>query len=495
MDQIFIDLLTSLEEKRPKVDKKRFADVYSFALVHHIGQLRHSGEDYITHPVSVAKILIGWGLDQTTVEAALLHALPKVSSVSLEEITALFGQEVASLVAGVNRVASIKLRGSHDREFLDNLRRMFISMARDIRVILIRLADRLDNISTLEAIPISGQKRIANETLEIYAPLAEHLGMGKLKGELEDLSFPYIYPEDYRWLLNVAKPHFKFSQFNVSRIIKKLHQQLAKNNLTAKVEGRPKRKYSLFKKLLRPEIDRDISKIYDLIAIRIITKDTASCYAALGVVHQYWKPVPNMGLSDFIAQPKPNGYQSIHTKVFDHKGNIVEIQIRSEEMHLVAELGAAAHFAYAEAKNNGASGEALQKGTAFAVGKKMNWVKQLAGWQKQLDRQDSNFRDFKLDALSHHIYLFSPQGDVYDLPEDSTPVDFAFSVHSDLGLYLHSAKVNGQIVSLNHKLKSGDIVEIQKSKTAKKWSKDWLRFVKTSKAKSEIRRTLPETIS
>ncbi len=494
MEISYQDFLAQAKAKRPGLDENRLKKVYLFAKKKHNGQVRQTGENYICHPLSVASILAGWGLDQPSLEAALLHDLPEMANVPIEEISSTFGEEVSGLVEGVNRVGKVKLRGSQDVEFLENLRKMFVAMAQDIRVVLIRLADRLHNISTLDAVPIAKQKRIAIETLEVYAPLAERLGMGRLKGELEDLSFPYIYPEEYTWLQEIAKPHFKYSEKNVSGIMNKLRQQLVKHGVNAKVEGRPKRKYSLYKKLLRPENNRDITKIYDLMAVRVITEDTSSCYSALGVVHQYWKPVPNIGISDFIAQPKPNGYQSIHTKIFDNMGNIVEIQIRSEEMHLNAEFGAAAHFAYADAKSHGASDKKLQEGTAFKITDKMSWVKQLAGWQNQVSTASDDIEDYKLDALSKHIYVFSPNGDVYDLPENSTPVDYAFRVHSDLGYYIQTVKVNGRIAPLDHELKSGDIVEVQKSKTIKKPNKNWLRFVKTQVAKGKIRKVISDQV-
>lgn len=490
MEGNFADLLIQAKTKRDDINEDRLKEVYLFAAEKHQGQLRQTGEEYISHPVAIATILASWGLDQISLEAALLHDLPEMTEVTIAEIESHFGEQVAKLVEGVNRVGKVKLRGSQNTEFLENLRKMFVAMAQDIRVVLIRLADRFHNMKTLDAVPISKQKRIAFETLEVYAPLAERLGMGKLKGDLEDLAFPYIFPEEYQWVLDVAKPHFKYSEDNVSEIMKKIRQQLVKHGIKAKVEGRPKRKYSLYKKLLRPEIGREITKIYDLMAVRVITEDTASCYSTLGVIHQYWKPVPHYGISDFIAQPKPNGYQSIHTKIFDNKGNVVEIQIRSEEMHNQAEYGAAAHFAYADAKSHGASQSKLKEGTAFKITEKMSWVKQLAGWQNQVSNPEENLEDYKLDALSQHIYVFSPNGDVYDLPENSTPVDYAFSVHSDLGNYIQTVKVNGRIVSLDQPLKSGDIIEIQKSKTAKKPNKNWLRFVKTHKAKEEIRKAV-----
>jgi GTP pyrophosphokinase len=482
------DLLATAKSSLYSVDEKRLNKAFLFAAGKHNGQMRQTGEAYISHPLFVADALATWGIDQVSIEAALLHDVPDMSGVTIEEIKEKFGTDVATLVEGVNRVGNVKLRGSHDKEFLENLRKMFVAMAQDIRVVMIRLADRLHNVATLEGVALSKQKRIALETLEVYAPLAERLGMGKLKGELEDLAFPYIYPEEYQWVMDIARPHFKYSEENISEVINKIRQQLVKHGIKAKVEGRPKRKYSLYKKLLRPEINRDINQIHDLMAVRVITEDATSCYSALGTVHQYWKPVPYLGISDFIAQPKPNGYRSIHTKVFDNKGNIVEIQIRSEEMHIQAEYGAAAHFAYAQAKSQGASDEKLEKGVAFKISDKMSWVKQLANWQQQVSDSIDGLSAFKLDALAHHIYVFSPVGDVYDLPEGSTPIDYAFGVHSDLGSHVHSAKVNNKIVPLNSELKSGDVVEIEKTKNIQKPNRDWLRFVKTSKARTEIRK-------
>lgn len=490
MDTSLSDLIAELNSKIKTVDVERLKKVYDFADQKHAGQIRQTGEPQLAHSLVVALTLASWGLDQSSVEAALLHELPEMASVPIEDISKNFGEDVAMLVDGVDRVGRVKLRGSHDKEFLENLRKMFVAMAKDIRVVLIRLADRLHNVTTLDAVPLSKQKRIAIETLEVYAPLAERLGMGKLKGDLEDLVFPYIYPDEYSWVMEVAKPHFKYSEDNVTEVINRIRQQLAKNGIKARSEGRPKRKYSLYKKLMRPEINRDINQIHDLMAIRIISEDTNSCYSILGIIHQYWKPVPYLGISDFISQPKPNGYQSIHTKVFDNKGNIVEIQIRSEQMHLQAEYGAAAHFAYAQAKSSGATDEKLEKGLAFKVSNKMAWVSQLASWQQQVQGEKESASDFSLDALSHRIYVFSPNGDVYDLPENSTPVDFAYDVHSGLGSFIQSVKVNGKIAPIDATLKSGDVVEIQKTKSAKTPNKNWLRFVKTHKAKLEIKKAI-----
>lgn len=495
MRQTLKTLNKHLKSSRFSYNIKRINKTYFFAKKIYQKQIRQTGEALIKHPLAVAITLTDWGLDQLSIEAGLLHEVPEVLTKDYKElILNNFGPEILNLVEGVHRVGQIKLRGSKDVHFLENIRKMFVAMAQDARVVLIRLADRLHNISTLDAIPISKQKRIATETLEIYAPLAERLGMGKLKGDLEDLVFPFIYPEEYQWVMTIAKPHFKYSSENLKNSLTKIRQLLAKNNIQAKTDGRPKRKYSLYKKLLRPEVDRDITQIHDLMALRIITKDTQSCYSVLGIMHQYWKPVPYLGVSDFIAQPKPNGYRSIHTKVFDHKGNILEIQIRSEEMHLQAEYGAAAHFAYAEAKNSGVDSKKLESGTAFSVTEKMSWVNELASWKDQIETVHEQELDLKVDALTQHIFVFSPKGDVFDLPENSTPVDYAFRVHTNLGFYINSVKVNGKIAPIDQPLKSGDVIEILKSKAKKSPNKNWLRFVMTHRAKDKLRKALHEEV-
>ena len=487
------DILQEARTHRNDIDETRLKRVFEYALANHACQTRKTGDPYITHSINIAHTLASWRLDQLSIEAGLLHDLPEMSGITVHEIEKEFGPEVAQLVDGVNLVGQVRLRGSRDVEFLENLRKMFVYMAKDLRAILVRLADRRHNIITLEGLPIIKQRPIALETLEIYAPLAGRLGMGKAKSELEDLVFPYVYPDEFKWVQQIAQPRIKYARENTPEIINRFRQQLSKHNIQAKVEGRPKHMYSLYRKLQRPSINFDINLINDLMAIRIITVDTASCYSALGVIHQYWKPIPNLGISDFISQPKPNGYQSIHSKIFDNKGQIVEIQIRSEDMHTQAEFGAAAHFAYSQAKTSGVIEEKLQKGTSFKIGSKYDWVKQLVGWKEQMFSEKEAVKDFKLDALSQHIYVFSPLGDVYDLPENATPVDFAFTVHSDLGFFIQSVKINKKIAPIDAILKSGDIVEIVKTKYPKKPNKNWLRFVKTRKAKIEINKALDAT--
>lgn len=474
----FQSLLDAIHENHLNLDEKYLRQAYDFAEQSHAGQVRQTGEAYITHPLEVAIILATWHQGQIAITAALLHDVLDETTVTKEYIESNFGSEIAYLVSAVSQIGRVKLRGSTNRIFTENLRKMFIAMARDIRVILIRLADRYHNILTLDAVPLAKQKQIALETLEIYAPLAERLGMGQIKGDLEDLAFPFVYPREHENLLKIAGPHFDQAEKITSDAIHSIKEKLSAYNLKGDVSGRPKRKYSLFRKLQRPEINQDIDKIHDLIAVRIITDTKMDCYTALGIVHNLWQPVPYIGISDFIAQPKPNGYQSIHTKIFDHKGHIVEVQIRSKEMHEIAEYGAAAHTFYSEAKTRGVSGEKLEKGTAYKVSEKMDWIKQLASWHQGVDP--------KLDVLSERIYVFSPKGDVYDLPKGATPVDFAFAVHTDLGSHIQGAKVNQKIVALSETLRSGDLVEIIRSKGPRHPNRDWLQTVKTAKARNKI---------
>ncbi len=484
------DLIHTIKKESIPVDQERLKQVYHFAEEAHADQKRYSGEPFFQHPLHVANIIASWGMDQTTIETALLHDVVEDTSFTVKDLEKKFGKQVAFLVNGVTNAGKVKLRNSINQEFTENLRKMFVAMSRDIRVVLVRLADRYHNMLTLRAVPKSKQRRIAFETIEIYAPLAERLGMGEMKGELEDLSFMYIHPKEYRQVSRLAEEHFTKAKKTTDRVILEISKLLKKNHIFAQVGGRPKKKYSLYCKLKRSNINGDIGKVNDLIAVRIITNNKLDCYKALGLVHQYFKPVPHMGISDFIAQPKPNGYQSIHTKIFNKEGQIIEVQIRTQDMHEQAEFGAAHHSFYSEAKAKGASEEALEKGTAFKITQKMNWVQQLAEWQKQTQSSEEFVTDLKLDALSHRIYVFSPLGDVYDLPVQATPVDFAFAVHSDIGFHLQGVKVNQKMASLDYPLQSGDIVEIIKSKRKRRPSRDWLTFVKSNKAKAEIKKAL-----
>jgi len=469
-----------------KVDLKEVRRAFEFAFSACGGKLRLSGETVLDHLLAVAEVLVDWKLDTTSIVAGILHDVVEDGGKSLEEIKKNFGEQVAFLVDGVTKIGGLKLRGSTNEEFVENLRKMVVVMASDLRVVLIKLADRYHNMQTLSFLPLDKQKRIARETLEIYAPLAERLGIGEMKGKLEDLAFPYVYPEDFLWVKNFSAPFYHKAQEIVEEAKEEILKKLGEEKIKATVSGRVKHLYSLWKKLLRPEINKDISKIFDLVALRILVSSIRDCYASLGVVHQKWKPVPFKGVSDFIAQPKPNGYRSIHTTVFGPHGRIIEIQIRTYQMHDEAENGIAAHWYYASLKSRGVSDQRLESGS-FAPDEKLSWVRQLVAWQKEIVGSKEFLEAIKFDALAHRIFVFSPKGDVFDLPLGATPIDFAYAVHTSLGDEAVGAKVNGKMVKLNYKLKSGDMVEILK-KEGTKPSRDWLEFVVTTLAKRRIRR-------
>jgi len=429
--------------------------------------------------------LADYKMDTVSIIVGLLHDTVEDGGVSLLEIEKEFGTEVMRLVDGVTKVSAIKLRGSSDEAFVENLRKMILAMAKDLRVIIVKLCDRLHNMMTLQYLSEERQKRIARETLEMYAPLAERLGMGEMKGRLEDLAFPFVYPEEYKWLSEYSKPYYKKAEEFLKKATRTIYKDLAEEGIKAKISSRPKHLYSLWCKLERPEIAGDIDKVYDLVAMRILVGTIKDCYAALGTVHSIWKPVPSIGIRDYIAQPKPNGYRSIHTNVFSLRERILEIQIRTFEMHEEAENGVAAHWFYSSAKSKGISDQKLEKGNLFAPSEKLSWVKQLVGWQKELVGSQEFVDALKFDGLAHRIFVFSPKGDVYDLPQNATPVDFAYCVHTKLGDETSGAKVNGKMVSLDHKLKSGDMVEIIKKEGIKP-TEGWLDFVVTNMAKRKI---------
>lgn len=405
----------------------------------------------------------------------------------MEDIVNEFGENVARLVGGVTKVTKLRLKGRKEEVFVENLRTMLLVMAKDLRVVALKLADRLHNMRTISALPPKSQKENAGETLEIYAPLAGRLGMGEIKGELEDLAFACIYPKEHKKVKRESAPHFRLADKHIERMKRKILSSFAKEGIKAKVHGRRKHLYSLWKKLERPGVDWDWGKTYDIVALRIITNKVSECYAALGLVHACYKPVPHLGVSDFIAQPKPNGYRSIHTKVFGPKGRIVEVQIRTSEMHEQAEYGLAAHWYYSDVKRQGVMHDkVLEVRGTFVPRGKLSWIKQLVEWQKEMVDSKEFLKAVKFDAFGHRNFVFSPKGDVYDLPGGSTPVDFAYAVHTDMGKYIKAAKVNDKIVPLDYKLKSGDVVEIIKTKMEKLPSERWLDFVVTRVARSKI---------
>lgn len=484
MDQQFEDLLAQIRTYNPKADFGLINKAFQFAFKAHAGQKRLSGEDFINHPLSVAEALAGWKLDSASIAAGLLHDVIEDGGVKKEALEKNFGKEIADLVDGVSEIGELKLRGSQGEDFVENLRKMIVVMAKDLRVVLIKLADRYHNLQTLYALPEEKQRRIARETLEIYAPLSERLGIGETKGKLEDLAFPYLYPKEYQWVKKYSAPYYKKADQQLVQVKRKLLKELIKEGIKTKIHTRAKHLYSLYCKLLRPEVDKDIAKVHDLVALRILVNTVEECYASLGIVHKIYKPIPSIGISDFIAVPKPNGYRSIHTKVFGPEGRIFEIQIRTYQMHEEAENGIAAHWFFSQQKTREVDDSRVEKGF-FAPTEKMDWVRQLVAWQKEITDSQEFIESLKFDALKHRIFVFSPKGDVYDLPSGATPIDFAYAVHTSLGDQAVGAKVNGRLVKLDYKLKSGDIVEIIK-KEGTYPSRDWLNFAITRAARRKI---------
>lgn len=491
-EHLFLEFLSDLKrlgyEDTEGLDKLKTA--WKFASDAHFGQKRFSGEDYITHSLEVAHIIATWKLDMTSIIAGLLHDTVEDGAATADDITKYFGEEVVILVDGVTKVSKLKLRGSDEEEFVENLRKMFLAMAKDLRVVLIKLADRLHNMRTLEFLPEEKQKRFAKETLDIYAPLAERLGMGNVKAELNDLAFPYLFPAEYQRVLFESKVHYKKAEEVIKKIKFTLLKAFAEEGIKPSINARKKSLYSLWRKLNRPGRDWDFDQIYDIVALRIVVDTISECYSCLGMVHKHYKVFVGSQISDYISQPKPNGYRSLHTKIVGPGGRVVEIQIRTKEMQEEAENGIAAHWAYSESKSGGRIDDTILQEEGVKVKNKLNWVKQLAAWQSEIKDSKEFLEAVKFDALSERIFVFSPKGDVFDLPTDSTPVDFAYSVHTSLAEFLGGAKVNGKVVPLSQKLHSGDLVEILKNKYPKPPNGDWLEFVKTRSAKSEIKKKL-----
>ena len=473
----FNGLITTMTGHYTPDDLEMIRLAFDFANDAHHGQFRASGDPYIIHPLATAQKLAEMNLDIATILAGLLHDIPEDTSRTLKDLEKNFGSEVAKLVEGITKLGKIKYRGME--RYAENLRKMFVAMSNDIRVILIKFADRLHNLKTLDALAVDKRLRIARETLEIYAPIADRLSMGKIKGELEDLSFKYVYPEDYNWIAEILPKEYEAKEKSLEKIKSVVADQLKQHNIVSSeisIQGRTKHLYSLYRKLLRPHINRDLSKVYDLIALRIIVPTVSDCYTVLGIIHNLYRPIPGR-IKDYIAQPKPNGYQSLHTTVFSDNGEIVEFQIRTDQMHEQAEYGIAAHWNYKES-----NGKLNTQG--------IKWLNELVEWQKQIKDNDQFLQTVKFDIFQNRIFVFTPHGDVIDLPEGATPLDFAYHVHSNLGNKCVGAKVNDQLVSLETQIKSGDIVEIITDKNRKNPNPDWLDMVKTSMAKSKIRNAL-----
>lgn len=460
-------------------------DAYEMAQKAHHAQKRKSGENYIQHPMSTALNLAKIGLDPKTIAAGILHDVPEDTEITPEEIRKKFGKEIYALVDGVTKLGKIKLRGAKEDIYLENLRKMFLAMAADIRVVLIKLADRLHNMETLEKLPPEKQERIARETLEIYAPIANRLGIGDIKVRLEDLAFKYLDPENYKYIVKLSTEQQEQRKKYIKKVVDELRKELANKGIKATdIFGRSKHHYSLFQKLKKH--DMDINKIYDLAGVRIIVPKIVNCYETLGIVHKKYHPLVGR-IKDYISLPKPNGYQSIHTTIFGPKGKFLEIQIRTKQMDDEAEFGIAAHWIYSEKKKSFKDFFFRSKNTIME--KEITWIKQLREWQKELGKNDQEFMEsLKIDFFKNHIFAFTPMGDIVDLPEEATPIDFAYRVHSEIGDRAIGAKANGRMVPLNYKVRNGEVIEILVSKDHKNPSRDWLRFVKTSSAKTHIRK-------
>jgi guanosine-3',5'-bis(diphosphate) 3'-pyrophosphohydrolase len=479
--EIFADkfrkLLDVVRANRPGDDLDVIRKAWDFCLEHHKGQKRLSGEPYVLHPLEVALVLAEMKLDSTAIAAGLLHDAVEDTPVTTEDITAKFGEQVAHIVEGVTKIDKIQFANREDRQ-AENVRKMLLAMVSDVRVVLIKLADRLHNMRTLEHMSPEKQQSIARETLDIYAPLAHRLGMGKVRGELEDLSFRYVDPFTYEQVHEAVEARRKEGEQFLSGVEGLLIEKLRENNIKARVEWRIKRLFSINQKLQKSKISVD--QVYDLLALRVIAASVPDCYAIFGLIHSIWRPVPGR-IKDFIAMPRPNLYQSLHTTVMGEGGHQFEVQIRTEEMHRIAEEGIAAHWKY---KANGSPISARDE-------QRLAWVRQLVEWQREMTDPNEFLSTLKIDLYPEEVYTFTPKGKVVVLPKDASPLDFAYSIHTEVGNTCVGAKVNGRIVPLRSKLRNGDIVEVvtQNGHTP---SRDWLSFVKSARARNKIKHWLNE---
>lgn len=470
-----------------KTDDELISKAYYFAQDAHKGQTRRDGNPYFSHPYDVALKLARMQLDDTSIVAGLLHDVIEDTKYSVVDITKEFGKEVAFLVKGVTKLTHLKYRLGREEYLTENLRKMLVAMAKDVRVIVIKLADRLHNMETIGYVDPNERKRKAQEVVEIYAPLAQRLGIGEIRDQLEDIAFYYLQPKEYEWVKEISAEHFIEADEYLGKVKDVLESSLREAGIHAEIHTRAKHLYSLYKKLLRK--DKDILKIYDLVALRVIVDTIPECYETLGIVHTNWFPLLGY-IKDYIALPKPNGYRSLHTTVFCVEGRITEIQIRTWQMHYEAEYGIAAHWYYADHKTGRViDDEKISRG--FKVPESMlSWVGDLSKWQREIDKGKDFINSLRIDTLKNRIFVFTPQGDVIDLPDGSTPIDFAYAIHTEVGDRCLGAKVNGKLSELSIKLKNGDIVEILRSKQKKTPRRDWLKFVVTNRAKSGIKKSL-----
>jgi len=469
----FRDLLRKVRSYRPAEDQALVKKAYEFSEQHHKGQVRKSGEPYLVHPLEVAILLAEMRLDATAIVAGLLHDAVEDTTVTVDEIEAEFGEQVAHIVEGVTKISKIDFASSEEAQ-AENVRKMVLAMMDDIRVVLIKLADRLHNMRTLKYLSEERQQKIARETLDIYAPIAHRLGMGKIRGELEDLAFQYVDPISYTQVKEAIESRRKEGEAFLAEVQGTIQQKLRENKIQARVEARIKRIYSIWQKLQRQRISVD--QIYDMLALRVITQSESDCYAVLGILHSQWRPVPGR-IKDFIAIPRNNFYKSLHTTVISEKGHAFEVQIRTEEMHKMAEEGIAAHWKY---KDGPVSARDEQR---------LAWLRQVVEWQRDMKNSDEFLSTLKIDLYPEEVYTFTPKGKIVVLPRDATPIDFAYTVHTEVGHTCVGAKVNGRIVPLRYKLRSGDIVEIL-TQPGHDPSRDWLQLAKSSRARQKIKHWL-----
>ena len=471
------DVIKEMKKHNRKIDTKLISRAYDLAKSHHEGQLRKSGEPYIIHPVQVAYILATLGLDDSTICAALLHDVVEDTNITKKDIIEKFGEEIANMVDGVTKLSKLEYATIEEQQ-VENYRKMFLAMGKDIRVILIKLSDRLHNMRTLKFLSRDRQIANARETMVLYAPLANRLGMYSLKWELEDLSFKYLYPEEYRELVEgINKKREERLKF-IDQIMEQIKTALKKQKIEGEVTGRAKHLYSIYNKMKRDNITLD--QVYDLFALRIIVNSVKDCYAALGVVHELYNPMPGR-FKDYISVPKPNMYQSLHTTLIGPKGTPFEVQIRTWDMHRVAEFGIAAHWAYKEA-----SFRTHKKANVVVTDDKLSWLRETLEWQKDLQDPDEFMKTLKTELFEDEVYVFTPKGQIKALPKGSTPIDFAYTIHEAIGNKMIGCKVNSKMMPIVTKLKSGDIVEILTSDQSKGPSRDWLKFVASSTAKNKI---------
>ena len=475
----FETIIEKLRKNHPDADEELLRRAYLFSAKQHRGQTRQSGEPYLVHPLEVANILADLNLDPTCVATGLLHDIVEDTGTSAEEIEEYFGPEIAHLVDGLTKISKLDHASTEERQAL-NMRKMLLAMVDDVRVVLVKLADRLHNMRTLEYLPGEKRRRIAQETLDVYAPIAHRLGMARVRGELEDLAFKHLEPEEYQKLKELVESRRLRLEAFLEEVKQRITDMMTASGIqVVYLEGRIKRLFSIYQKLRRQHIS--IDQVYDLVAIRIITESVKDCYAALGVIHTAWKPIPGR-FKDWIAIPRENFYQSLHTSVVGDGGQPFEVQIRTREMQSIAEEGIAAHWKYKE----GRRGTHTDEDEAFV------WLKRLVEWQQEVKDSREFLDSLKLDLYPKEVYCFTPKGKVIELPRGATPVDFAFMIHTQVGLTCNGAKVNSRIVPLKYQLRNGDVVEIMTSPSAHP-SRDWMNFAKTSRARSKIRHYLAES--